>query len=372
MGFLDQLTGLTRGDNASVAENPKLLPGGPTNFFQLFSRIPITPTVPEDFGGSSRVHSTAEAAQTGAQAGSPKQSFWSQIKEGSSPLGSTIQSLLGTLALGGLGAGIGAIASPGARGLGAARGFGVGAVKGIDQDIGMRKSAAQMPQNLLDDQLKQMQLKQAQANLDPQSHREFMLAAQDPAYAEFLKQKQVNPLGLENLLLKKQQFDLTKEFKGQIPAGQAMTLGEGENVPSIISGLRETINTNKDIFGPIEGRIRSYIPYDTQSQDVNSQIFSAKQLIGKFMEGGVLRKEDEAKYEKMLPSMADTYQVALKKADNLEKFLNDRYNAYLKSLGSAKYNVSGYKQLGQENKQVTPQFSIEDIDAEIARRQRGK
>src|SRR5260221_546379 len=179
-GFLDSLTGLNRGDTAATADNPKLLPGGVSSFWQLFTGVPKdNPDTPYPGGHPSNVHTTADAAETGAAAGKAQHSFWS------TQTGNTVGSLLSTLALGGLGAGIGAIASPGARGLGAARGFGVGAVKGIDQDIALRKSAAQEPQNLLDAQLKESQQKISADQSQPQAIREYLQAASmDPTFKQ--------------------------------------------------------------------------------------------------------------------------------------------------------------------------------------------
>jgi hypothetical protein len=42
-----------------------------------------------------------------------------------------------------------------------------------------------------------------------------------------------------------------------------------------------------------------------------------------------LRAEDTAKYQKMLPQMSDTPEVALQKLNNIKSMLNNKYNGYL-------------------------------------------
>jgi len=68
-----------------------------------------------------------------------KDSFWT------SKGGGALSSILGTAGIAGLGALIGAIASPGARGLGAARGAGFGAGFGALTDLDTRRAAASGP-----------------------------------------------------------------------------------------------------------------------------------------------------------------------------------------------------------------------------------
>ena len=58
----------------------------------------------------------------------------------------------------------------------------------------------------------------------------------------------------------------------------------------------------------------------------------AKQMIGKALEGGVLRKEDEAKYADILPTMWDKSDVAQAKIDQLVVRLTSNYEDMLQTL----------------------------------------
>jgi hypothetical protein len=55
--------------------------------------------------------------------------------------------------------------------------------------------------------------------------------------------------------------------------------------------------------GPVVG-VLSHVPY-TESRKLRAAIDRVKQRIGKALEGGVLRKEDEEKYKKILPTVSD-------------------------------------------------------------------
>lgn len=382
-GFLDQLTSLTRGSEAATAENPKLLPGSPANFFQLFSKVPITPTLPPDFAGSSRVSSTADAPQVGLSAGSPKQSFWA------TPAGSTLQSLLGTLALGGLGAGIGAIASPGARGLGAARGFGVGAVKAIDQDLAMRKSAAQIPSNLLDEQLRAMQLQQAQANLDPLSHREYKLAypGQEISYSDFLKERRVTPLGLANLELGKERLGFQKSQADrqyglkvkQFQAANQDNINALTAVESTIDKAYQALEKLPPGGLGLQGRSYEYLAkvgkapkeYQDYVTNMNLSLSNIARNLGG--EKGVLTDQDIARVQKAIfqPYMnPEQRQAAYNEIKDLLRTRvqqSQKKNALI--MGVNPEDISSFS-TGNESEGQS--YKLEDVAAEIARRKGGK
>lgn len=88
-----------------------------------------------------------------------------------------------------------------------------------------------------------------------------------------------------------------------------------------------------------------------------------KQVIGKALEGGVLRKEDEYKYEKILPTIYDPPEVVKTKLDGLETAIKQRRETTLDALEDAAYDVSRFRIRGQGGQPPTdteapPQFSI--------------
>ena len=58
------------------------------------------------------------------------------------------------------------------------------------------------------------------------------------------------------------------------------------------------------------------------------------------MEGGVLRKEDEAKYMRILPIISDPPDVAKAKLENLKSVMAQDAEIYLETLEAAGRNVT--------------------------------
>lgn len=88
--------------------------------------------------------------------------------------------------------------------------------------------------------------------------------------------------------------------------------------------------------GPVAGRIASVNPWDTLGQDIQAEINGVKQTVGKGLEGGVLRKEDEEKYKKILPTLSDTPEVAAAKIANLQRRMTNARAIFGKRLSEGK------------------------------------
>ena len=72
-----------------------------------------------------------------------------------------------------------------------------------------------------------------------------------------------------------------------------------------------------------------------------------KQVIGKALEGGVLRKEDEYKYTKILPIISDVSSVVETKLQGLEQAITLRRERQLEALQDAGYDVSRFTERSQ-------------------------
>lgn len=188
---------------------------------------------------------------------------------------------------------------------------------------------------------------------------------EDKDLSRELKEAQIN-------LAKAQSADLGKPFKetrkGQefiakeeIKASQAKKLSpkdvtniqQGALIPQLLGDIEKTIFENSDIFGPIEGTARSQNPYDTRSQTIDAQMRAASQAFGRYMEGGVLRKEDEAKYRRMFPKNSDTPDVAKNKLAVVNRLLAIKFNSERKALEQQGYNLQG----------ISPEISVGDVPA---------
>jgi len=112
-----------------------------------------------------------------------------------------------------------------------------------------------------------------------------------------------------------------KEKGATLTAGQKKELSDFEVSIKQMNSLNTSIDQFKDVMGPVKGRIRAMIPYDVEAQAFNSNMKAIAQVVGKAMEGGVLRKEDEIKYQKMLPQITDKPEVAKRKIQNVIEML---------------------------------------------------
>ena len=133
----------------------------------------------------------------------------------------------------------------------------------------------------------------------------------------------------------------------KVTAGTAQELGDSKAAEAMLESLEKSIEANKDNLGPVEGRVRGWNPYDTNAQSFQAQVNATKQIVGKYLEGGVLRMEDEKKYEKILPKLSDTPEVAKNKLLEVKRLIAEKYGSQVGTLGEGGYDISGFS---QENK----------------------
>lgn len=150
--------------------------------------------------------------------------------------------------------------------------------------------------------------------------------------------------GGQNLKQVGNYFDLsqTAKYKSKIPQTTAENLAAGSQ--TAVSAL----NAVQDIFN--EGKAASWILWEalkyskraTNTKLANQQLWTAAQIVGKFLEGGKLAEWDIARYKSMLPDVGDTPEVAQWKLDNVKKLLVDNYNWQLDTYARWQYDVSNF------------------------------
>lgn len=121
---------------------------------------------------------------------------------------------------------------------------------------------------------------------------------------------------------------------------QQSQISDFDNSINQVNGLTSLIQQYKDKFGPVAGRFNASNVYDTDSQVINSQIKAVAQMVGRALEGGVLRKEDVPKYEAILPNLTDTPEVAIGKINNVIQLLQGQRNTRAQGFGQIGYNTS--------------------------------
>lgn len=116
------------------------------------------------------------------------------------------------------------------------------------------------------------------------------------------------------------------QAKGQVTgytSGQEKELSDIKVAQSLLTDLDREVS-EMGVSGPILGRLSSINPYSATAQKYNARLKVTKQIIGKALEGGVLRKEDEVKYAYILPQINDTAEVAQYKSDQLKKLIKQQ------------------------------------------------
>lgn len=89
--------------------------------------------------------------------------------------------------------------------------------------------------------------------------------------------------------------------------------------------------------------------WGTDAKSRQAVIDRVKQVIGKALEGGVLRKEDEVKYEKILPTIGDVKTVVDSKLKGLNEAIKRKRTNLIDSLSDAGYDVERYRQRNQND-----------------------
>lgn len=146
--------------------------------------------------------------------------------------------------------------------------------------------------------------------------------------------------------------------KGDINARLSDTaikeIQQSESAIANLEALRSTMEANLQYVGPISG-LSALNPY-SKARQVQSEIDRVRQQVGKTLEGGVLRKEDEDKYKKILATLNDTPETALVKIDNLIQSIQRDVDSYRSIQSDTGRYVPGSNQ---------PQASAADIDYTI-------
>lgn len=172
--------------------------------------------------------------------------------------------------------------------------------------------------------------------------------AKDPASLDAILAQRVQKgeISLEDAMaMKKRGTPSPSDTAKMLPANTVLAFNEGKNVARLLPDVELALRGNEGIFGPIEGRMGQVNPYDEQAQTVDARMRTASQAFGRFMEGGVLRKEDEEKYRKMFPQLSDTPQVAKNKLAIVRRMLLQKYEDDRQTLGNSGYDTSGFEQL---------------------------
>lgn len=110
-----------------------------------------------------------------------------------------------------------------------------------------------------------------------------------------------------------------------------------------LSGNKAT-GTQAKVGASLWNPITELTGWGTDAKQKQAVIDRVKQVIGKALEGGVLRKEDELKYAKILPTIGDAPEVVTSKLNGLEAAITKRRAVRIDALADAGYDVDRFRQ----------------------------
>lgn len=152
-------------------------------------------------------------------------------------------------------------------------------------------------------------------------------------------EKNKGEIGMQSFKSKLEQAKIQKDK--MLPSDKVLLVNSGLQIPRALEEISQTIELNKDKFGPLRGGIAGLNPYNETAKTIDAQMRTSAQEFGRYMEGGVLRKEDEEKYRKMFPQLTDTPEVAANKRALIERKLKQKLASDIEALRISGYDVSG-------------------------------
>lgn len=151
----------------------------------------------------------------------------------------------------------------------------------------------------------------------------------------------------------------------QLNATNVLKINEGNAIPTTLDQIEKTIDKKKNLFGVVTGRLGSLNPYNVEAQVTDAEMRAASQQFGRFMEGGVLRKEDEEKYRKMFPQLSDNIGVAKGKLKVVRDMLSRKQESDVKALKDQGFDLAGLDQ-------IKPRNNMSSMDTGLASKQPDK
>ena len=138
----------------------------------------------------------------------------------------------------------------------------------------------------------------------------------------------------------------TRQQGRPVVSGDANRLSDIDTSLSQADSLKNSMSTGTTSWmgaNLVPDVVTSVTGLGAESKGQQGVINLVKQIIGKALEGGVLRKEDEIKYEKILPKLGDPPDVAQTKINNLISTLKDKKENLMASLEDANYDVTKFR-----------------------------
>jgi hypothetical protein len=136
------------------------------------------------------------------------------------------------------------------------------------------------------------------------------------------------------------------------------TIAQSQKALADLDELRGIMEGNEEFIGPISGFARLN-PY-SKARQIQADVDRVRQTVGKALEGGVLRKEDEEKYKKILATLSDTPETAIYKIDALKSSIArdiENYKSLQQSSGKSLDVGASLQQKGQTEEDLRTKYN---------------
>ncbi len=140
----------------------------------------------------------------------------------------------------------------------------------------------------------------------------------------------------------------SREQGRPVTSGDANRLADLDTSLNDLSTLKGTIpkgatGTAAQIGAALPNFVTNATGWGVTAKEKQAVIDRVKQVIGKALEGGVLRKEDEYKYSKILPTIGDSPEVVATKLQGLQQAISQRKQTTLDALDDAGYDTGRFR-----------------------------
>ena len=138
-----------------------------------------------------------------------------------------------------------------------------------------------------------------------------------------------------------------------VMSSDANRLSELDTSLTDLKTLKATLSTpgatgaRAKVGAVVPNVVTEFTGFGESAKQRQGTIDRVKQVIGKALEGGVLRREDEYKYVKILPTIQDPPAVAASKLSGLEIAIQQRRDNLLENLEDANYDIGKFRRGAQ-------------------------
>ena len=153
----------------------------------------------------------------------------------------------------------------------------------------------------------------------------------------------------------------TREQGRPVTSGDAGRIADLDTSLNDLATLKTTVTGNKatgtlaKVGAMAPNAVTELTGFGADAKSKQAVIDRVKQVIGKSLEEGVLRKEDEIKYERILPTIGDVASVVATKLAGLERAITQRRQTTLDALADAGYDITKFQARAPRTGAPTPQ-----------------